>query len=75
MSILNIIKVLFEDHKLARRGTLIWALTVLTIVILRFLDAVTQIDTVTASVFVSILGILSTVLVFYNKHRNEEDMK
>lgn len=68
---------LFEDHKLARRGMLVWVLWVMTGVIYRgtqpeVLASMTQ----PASVFlVAVVGILTTVVGFYVKGREREDRR
>lgn len=70
------IAVLFEEHKLARRSLLFWAMVILTIVILRVTrpEVLTELGGAAAATIVTaIVGILTTVLAFYVKGRERED--
>ena len=60
---------LFEEHKFVRRLLVIWAVWLITKVVLKLVDIMTVIDTATASVSATLIGILSTVLVFYIRSR------
>ena len=66
---------LFEDHKLVRRVLVGWAIWLITLVVLRFVEIMTQLDTATVSGVGTIVGILSTVLVFYIRSRELDASK
>lgn len=63
------IRVLFEDYKFARRFALFWAIWLITYSVLRFFERTQVIDTPHATVIVAIIGILATVIGFYQWHR------
>lgn len=72
------IAVLFEEHKLARRVLLFWAMYVLSVVILRATrpDVLIALGgTAAAAIVASVVGILATVLGFYMKSREREDKR
>ena len=69
MKLGQFIETLFEDHKLVRRLTVLWALVLITLVTLKFVSLMTAIDTATVSGVVAIIGILATVLNFYIRSR------
>lgn len=66
---------LFETHKLVRRVLVGWSLWLITLVILKFVSLMTAIDTATVSGVGTIVGILSTVLVFYIRSRELDQQK
>jgi len=63
------IECLFEEHKLVRRVMAGWAIWLITVVVLKFVELMTNIDTATVTGVGTIVGILSTVLAFYIKSR------
>ena len=63
------IEALFTRHKFVRRVIVLWALWLITVVVLRFVELATSIDTATVTGVGTIVGILSTVLGFYIKSR------
>jgi hypothetical protein len=67
------IETLFEDHKLVRRVLVIWAIWLITTVVLTVTDKITTIDTPTAAMVSTIVGILATVTAFYIKSRELDD--
>lgn len=69
MKILEFIEALFEKHKLVRRILVIWAICLITYVVLRATEVITTIDTATAAMVSTIVGILATVTAFYIRSR------
>ena len=69
------VETLFEDHKLVRRVLVAWAVWLITLVILKFVSLMTTIDTATVSGVGTIVGILSTVLVFYIRSRELDNVE
>lgn len=66
---------LFEKHKFARRLLLFWAMTIITIVVLRVTkpEVIMALGgTAAATIVTAIIGILATVLGFYVKGRERE---
>ena len=59
----------FEEHKLVRRLLVIWSIYLITLLVLKFIDIMTVIDTATVSGIVAVIGILSSVLAFYVRSR------
>ena len=68
------IKVLFEEHKAARRITLFWALWLISVVTLRVTDpeVIPTVTAASATVITAIIGILTTVIGFYQWHRSKD---
>lgn len=66
---------LFERHKLVRRLALVWACWLITVVVLRVTEAETIIGLTAAgaTVVTAVIGILATVIAFYQSHRHSED--
>jgi len=70
------VALLFEEHKLARRILLFWAIYIITVVVLRVTKPEVLIalgGTAAASIVIGVIGILATVLGFYMKSRERED--
>jgi hypothetical protein len=63
---------LFEDHALVRRVLVVWACWLISVLVLKFISLMTTIDTATVTGVATIVGILSTVLVFYVRARELE---
>lgn len=65
---------LFEKHKGARRLTLLWAIIIITIVTMKVFDDLTLITPAVVSAFGLVVGILATVIAFYQwmRHKDEE---
>lgn len=71
------IKSMFEEHKAARRVTLFWALWLISVVVLRVTDpeVIPTITAAAATVVTAIIGILTTVVAFYQWHRSKDNNK
>lgn len=69
------VKSLFEEHKAARRVTLFWAIWLISVVVLRVTDpeVIPTITAAAATVITAIIGILTTVIAFYQWHRNSDN--
>lgn len=63
---------LFEKHRAARRIALFWAIGLITVTVMRFLEMAPSLDGAD-KVFIAIIGILSVVVGFYQKGRNDDD--
>ena len=66
---------LFEEHKLARRGALVWACWLISVVALRVTEPETLagMTAASATVVTAIIGILTTVIGFYQWSRGQDD--
>lgn len=60
---------LFNKHKLVRRMTVIWAVTLVTIVVMIAMTNMALITAPVATVVGSVIGLVATVLGFYMKGR------
>ena len=60
---------LFNKHKLVRRMTVIWAVTLVTIVVMIAMTNMALITAPVATVVGSVVGLVATVLGFYMKGR------
>lgn len=69
MSLGTFINRLFNEYRFVRRVLVVWALVMITLLIFKLLDIMTVIDTPTAAVVGTIVGILATVTTFYIKSR------
>lgn len=69
------LKSLFEEHKAARRISLFWAIWLISVVVLRVTEptVIVGITAAGATVVGSVVGILATVIAFYQWHRNKDD--
>lgn len=67
------VEALFEDHKLVRRLLVAWAIWLITHVVLKAAAKIEVIDTPTAAMVSTIVGILATVTAFYIKSRELDD--
>ena len=69
------IKKFFEEYKGARRLSLFWAIWLITVVVLRVTDPeiITNISAAGATVVSAVIGILATVIAFYQWHRLHDD--
>ena len=65
----NWVRVLFEEYKFSRRFALFWAMGLITYSVLRFFELTDKVDTPHATVIVAIIGVLATVIAFYQWHR------
>ena len=65
---------LVEEHKLFRRATLAWACWLITVVVLRVTEPHTleHVNGAVATVVTGVIGILATVIGFYQHHRHGE---
>ena len=66
----SFIKDLFEEYKAARRLTLFWCLWLISVVVLRITEPeiILGITAAGATVVTAIIGILTTVIGFYQWH-------
>ena len=62
-----------EKHKLVRRLTLLWATSLITYVVYNVVDDLSTMTSAGASVVVAIIGILTTVIGFYQYSRGKDD--
>lgn len=71
----SLIKKFFEEYKGARRLSLFWAIWLITIVVFRVTEpeVITKIDAAGASIVSAIIGILATIIGFYQWHRSQDD--
>lgn len=67
---------LFNKHMLFRRMTLIWACWLITVVVLRVTEpaVLEKVTASVASVVAGVIGILATVIAFYQHHRSKSDV-
>lgn len=72
---MGLIADLFEKHKFVRRAALGWACWLITIVVLRVTEptVITQLTASGVTVVTAVIGILATVIGFYQHHRKQED--
>ena len=64
-----------DDHKVMRRVSLIWSLWLITVVVLRVTEPTVIVSlggTAAGTIVVSVVGILATVIAFYQHHRNKD---
>ena len=66
---------LFEEHKLVRRTLVAWAIYEIHRLISHLIYVIDTVDTAVASVVGAVIGILSTVLVFYVRSRELDNAK
>lgn len=66
---------LFNVHKFVRRATLAWACWLITVVVLRVTEpeVLEHVDAGVATVVTAVIGILATVIGFYQWSRSRED--
>lgn len=66
---------LFEKHKFARRATLVWACWLITVVVLRVTEkeVIIGLSASGVTVVTGVIGILATVIGFYQWHRSRDD--
>jgi hypothetical protein len=66
---------LIEHHKLIRRLALLWACTLNTVILLRVTepDVITALGAAGATVITAVVGILTSVIAFYQHHRSQDD--
>jgi len=68
------IESLFEEHKLVRRFLVFWAVALISLLVFKLYSVISTITPPVAAVVGSIVGILSTVLVFYINSRKLDDV-
>lgn len=68
---------LANEQKLFRRLVLLWACVLITVVVLRVtsLEALPLVSGAVASVVAAVIGILATVIAFYQWHRQQDARK
>lgn len=66
---------IFNHHKAVRRLTLVWACWLITVVVLRVTreDLLTELNGYVISIVTAVIGILSTVIGFYQWSRRRDD--
>lgn len=64
--------VALEQHKLIRRLAVIWAACLITFAVIRTFEDLTQITTPVVAALTAVIGILATVIGFYQHSRNKE---
>ena len=63
---------LFNQYKLVRRLLMLWAVLLITYVVVRVFDDIILISAATVSALGVVVGILASVISFYMWSRNEE---
>lgn len=63
---------LFNKHKLVRRGLVIWAVWLITVVVLRVVDKITEVNSSVQFIVLGVIGILTTVIGFYQWSRGKD---
>lgn len=74
----QVVSILFEEHKFARRVTLFWAMWLITTVVLRATQPTVLMaigGAGAATIVTGVIGVLATVLGFYMKSREREDRR
>ena len=66
---------LFNEQKLIRRLMVVWAIWLITLVVLRTTADTALISPAVADTIKWIVGILTVPLAFYFKHRKEDESK
>lgn len=68
---------LFNKHKFARRAALFWAMCLITVVVMRVTEPeiITKINASGATIVTAVIGILATVVGFYQWSRKLDDVK
>ena len=66
---------LFNEHRLVRRLTLLWAVWLITVVVLRVTEpeVLKLVSQPVANIVIGVIGILATVIAFYQHHRSKDD--
>lgn len=67
------LKEMFEEHKFVRRATLGWACWLITVVVFKTFDDLSTVDGARATLIGSFIGILATVIGFYQWDRGQDD--
>lgn len=65
---------LVNEQKLIRRLALLWAIWLITVVVLRVTEpsVLKDVNGATATIVTAVIGILGTVIAFYNWTRHKE---
>lgn len=63
---------LFNQYKFVRRLLMLWAVALITYVVVRVFDDIILISAATASALGIVVGLLASVISFYMWSRNEE---
>jgi small neutral amino acid transporter SnatA (MarC family) len=66
---------LFNKHKMVRRLIIFWVCWIITVTVLRVTEAevITKISAAGATVVTAVIGLLATVIAFYQWSRNKDD--
>lgn len=65
---------LFEKHKIVRRLALLWAVVLITWVVVKVFSDISQINSAVASSLAVVIGLLGSVVGLYQHGRNKEDV-
>lgn len=66
---------LFEEHKFVRRILVLWAIALITFVVISMSGKIDTVDAAAASFGATVVGILATVIGFYIKSRELDEKK
>jgi len=66
------IRILFDECKFARRFSLFWAMGLVTYVVVSFFERPDFMEAPQASVVIAFVGVLTTVIGFYQWHRSKD---
>lgn len=72
---MEILHKFFNQHKGMRRLCLFWAMWLTTIAVLRVTDpaVITAVPVAAATILTAIIGLVGTMIHFYNQGRHKED--
>lgn len=73
----HIVEELVEHHKLVRRLALLWAMVLITVVVIRVTEpsVIVAIGAGGATIVTAVIGLLATVIGLYQHHRNGDDLR
>lgn len=71
----NIVDRLVNEHKLIRRLSLVWACWLISVVVLRVTrpESLEHVTDAVAAVVIAVIGILATIVGFYQWSRQRDD--
>lgn len=64
---------LFNQHKFARRFSLFWSMCLITYIAMAYVGKMGELNSTDATVILGFIGILATVIGFYQWHRSKDD--
>jgi len=62
----------FNKHKGARRFSLFWAMSLITYIAISYVQKMGELDAVDGTIILGFIGILATVIGFYQWHRSKD---